>query len=66
MRERAVADLATAGTADAAGFADRERREVVVQHEAAFEFTRLQIVDVLHVLRGAERGRDDAPAFRRG
>ena len=33
LGEHAVADLATAGTADRLGLADRERREVVVEHE---------------------------------
>ena len=56
--ELAVADLAPAGRADAAGLADRERREVVVQHER-FLVGPLQGVDPLLVLAGAERGDHD-------
>ena len=55
--ELAVADLAAAGRADAAGLADRERREVVVQQER-FLVGALQRVDELLVLAGAERGDD--------
>ena len=51
----AVADLAAAGRAGAAGFADRIMREVVVQHERLF-IRPLQRVDELLVLGGAERG----------
>ena len=43
--------------AHAAGFADREGREVVVQHEGALVVA-LERVDVLLVLAGAERGDD--------
>ena len=51
----AVADLAASGRADAAGLADRERREVVVQQERLLVGA-LQRVDELLVLAGAERG----------
>mgnify|MGYP003693925643 CR=1 FL=1 len=52
--ELAVADLAAAGRADAAGLADREGREVVVQQERLLVGA-LQRVDPLLVLAGAER-----------
>ena len=52
--ELAVADFAPAGSADAAGLADREGREVVVQQER-FLVGPLQRVDELLVLAGAER-----------
>ena len=50
-----MADLAASGAAEAARLADREGREVVVQHEGLFvgAFKR---VDILLVLAGAERG----------
>ncbi len=53
--ELAVADFAPAGRADAAGFADRIVREVVVQQERLFVRS-LQRVDELLVFGGAERG----------
>ena len=56
--ELAVADLAAARRAHAAGLTDRERREVVVQHERFFVGA-LQRVDPLLVLAGAERGDHD-------
>ena len=56
--ELAVADFASARRADAAGFADRKRREVVVQQEG-FLVGALQRVDELLVFAGAERGDDD-------
>ena len=52
--ELAVADLAAAGRAHAAGFADRIVREVVVQQERLFVGA-LQRVDELLVFGGAER-----------
>src|SRR5262245_947957 len=58
LRQGSVTDLAPSGGAHAARFADRERREIIVEHEAAFDLAQLQTVDVLHVLRGAERRRD--------
>ena len=53
--ELAVPDLTSLGTAEAAGFADREGREIVVQQERLLVGSR-QRVDVLFVLAGAERG----------
>ncbi len=53
-RELAVTDFAPAGCADAAGLADREGREIVVQQERFFVGA-LQGVDELLVLAGAER-----------
>ena len=53
-RELAVADLAPAGGADAAGLADRERREIVVQQKRLLVGA-LQRIDELLVLTGAER-----------
>ena len=53
--ELAVADLAPAGRAHAAGFADRIGREVVVQQERLL-IRSLQRVDELLVFGGAERG----------
>ncbi len=53
----AVADLAAAGRPDALHFADRERREVVVQQEFLAVFLE-HVVDDLLVARRAERGRD--------
>ena len=55
--ELAVADLAAARPAHAAGLADREGREVVVQQEGLLVGP-LQRVDPLLVLAGAERGDD--------
>ena len=53
-----MADLAASGRADASGFTDRERREVVVQQER-FLVGPVQRVDPLLVLAGAERGDHD-------
>ena len=50
--ELAVADFAAARRADAAGFADREGREVVVQQEC-FLVGALQRIDELFVFGGA-------------
>ncbi len=55
--EFAVADLAAARCANAAGFSDREMREVVMQQER-FLVRSLQCIDELLVFGGAER-RDD-------
>ena len=52
--ELAVADLAPAGRAHAAGLADRIGREIVVQQEGLLVGA-LERVDVLLVLAGAER-----------
>ena len=51
----AVADLAPAGPAQRLGLAGRERREVVVEHEALLDLVG-QPLDVLRVLLGAQRG----------
>src|SRR5580704_18867821 len=53
--EFAVADFSPAWRPDAAGFADRERREIVVQQERLL-VRPLQRVDELLILAGAERG----------
>src|SRR5262245_15682882 len=50
----AVTDLAAAGRADAAGFADRERREIIVQQERLL-VRALQGIDELLVFGSAER-----------
>ncbi len=63
--ELAVADFAASGRADAAGFADREGREVVMQQERFFVGA-LQRVDELLVLAGAERGDDQRLGFTAG
>ncbi len=52
-----MADLAPSGSAQEAGLADREGREVVVQHEPAARLA-LDEVEPLGVLRGAQRHRD--------
>ena len=56
-RQFAVADFAPARRADASGFADRERRKIVMQQEQ-FLVGALQRVDPLFVFAGAERGHD--------
>ena len=58
LGERAVADLAAAGAAQELHFADRERREVVVQHEPAVDLA-LDRFDLLLVVRRAERDGDE-------
>ena len=54
-RQLAVTDLAAAGKAEAAGLADRVRREIVVQHEVLAVLAGERVDDLL-VLPGAERG----------
>ena len=54
--QRAVADFATARTADAAGFADGEIREVVVQDEFLLGLAAGVGIKFLRVFAGAERG----------
>ncbi len=49
----AVADLPASGAAEEAGFADRERREVVMQHEPFLDFL-AQAVQALGVLDRAQ------------
>src|SRR6185312_12206206 len=58
LGECAVTDLATAGAAERLRLTRRERREVVVQHEALPAFAG-ERVDLLLVRRGAERRRDE-------
>ena len=53
--QRSVTDLATACAAQERHFADRERREVVVQHEALLGFA-FETFHALHVFFGAQRG----------
>ena len=60
-----MADLATADAGHTSNFANGERREVVVQHEAAL----LLAFVALHALRvvgGAERGGDERLGFAAG
>src|SRR4029077_7524204 len=54
LRECAVADFAAAGAAKEFYFADAERREVVVQHEAIELVLLEEQVEALHVFLGAE------------
>ena len=56
--ELAVADFAPSGSAEASHFADRIRREVIVQHEALVGEA-FQAVDHLLGFLGAERRGDD-------
>ena len=62
LGERAVSDLAPAGSAQELHFADRERREVVVQHEPAVRLA-LDGFDLLLVVRRAERHGDERLRF---
>ena len=55
LGECSVTDLATASAAQERHFADRERREVVVQHEALLGLA-FEAFEALHVVGGAERG----------
>jgi hypothetical protein len=64
LGEGTVADLAAAGAHDAAGLADGERREVVVQHELLAVLGE-EVIDDLLVARGAERA-GPGPASHRG
>ena len=50
-----MADFAAARAAHEADFADAERREVVVQHEALADVSPFQQFDALLVVLGAER-----------
>ena len=58
LGERAVADFAPAGAAQELHFADRERREVVVEHEAAVGLA-LHRLNLLRVVFRAERRGDE-------
>ena len=62
LGERAVTDFAAAGAAHELHFADRERREVVVQHEPAVGLA-LDRFDLLLVVRRAERHGDERLRF---
>ena len=66
LGQGAVADFAAAGAAHEADFADAERREVVVQHEALAGLARLQQFDALLVVLGAERDRHQRLRFAAG
>ena len=61
-----MADFAAAGAAHEADFADAERREVVVQHEALGGLARLEQFDALLVVLGAEGDRDQRLRFAAG
>src|SRR5581483_10872928 len=50
-----VTDLATTCASEKCDFTDRERRKVVVQHEA-LSFLSFETFQLLHVFRRAERG----------
>ena len=63
LGQRAVADFAAARAAHEADFADAERREVVVQHEALGGFAGLQQLDALLVVLGAQRDRHQRLRF---
>ena len=63
LRQSAVADFAPARAAHEADFAHAERREIVVQHEALEGFARLQQLDALLVVLGAERDRNQRLRF---
>ena len=58
LRQRAVADFAAAGAAHERPFADREGREVVVEHEALPRLA-LEALDLLRIVGGAERAGDE-------
>src|SRR6185295_9478481 len=62
LGERAVADFAAARAGHAARFTDGERREVVVQHEAAPRLA-LELLDLLRIVVRAERAGDERLRF---
>ena len=66
LGQSSVADFAAARAAHEAHFADAERREVVVQHEALGGFRGIQQLDALLVVLGAERGGDQRLRFAAG
>ncbi len=57
-----VTNLATARSAQERNFAHRERREIVVQHEALLGFA-FEGLQPLHVVAGAQRGGDQRLGF---
>ena len=59
----AVADFTAARAAHEADFADAERREVVVQHEALGGFRGIQQLNALLIVLGAESGGDQRLGF---
>ena len=61
----AVSDFAASGAAQERDLANRERREVVVQHEALLGFA-LETFEALHVVAGAKRGGDQRLRFAAG
>jgi hypothetical protein len=63
LGQGAVADFATAGTHDAAGFADGEIREVVVEQELLLAGTAGVGVEFLDVLGGAEGDQGEGLGF---
>ena len=63
LGERAVADFAAARAAGAAGFADAERREVVVQDEALRGLAAGVAVEILGFVGGRERREGDRLRF---
>src|SRR5882724_7055304 len=62
FRQRSVPDFTTACAAHEANFANRERREVVVQEEALLAFA-LEAFEALLVVGGAESGCDQGLGF---
>jgi hypothetical protein len=64
-REIAVADLTSGRTPEELHFTDRERREVVVEHEP-LERLSLEVLDLLRFLRSAERDRDEGLGLTAG
>ena len=65
LGQRAVPDLAPARSAQKCNFANRERREVVVQHEALLGFA-FEDFEALHVVAGAQGGGDQRLGFAAG
>src|SRR5271166_696639 len=58
-------DFATARAAQERHFTNRERREVVVQHEALLGLA-LESLQPLHIFAGAQRGRHQCLRFTAG
>ena len=65
LGQRAVADLASARTAEELHFTDRERREVVVQHEPLVELA-AHVLDLLLVVGRAEGAGHERLRFAAG
>ena len=64
--QSAVADFAAAGAADAAGFADGEIREVIMEDEFLFGLAAGVGIKFLRVFAGAERDQRDRLRFAAG